>query len=458
MADLSKINLNGTIYNFKDTEARNAINNFEETDPTVPEWAKQATKPTYTASEVGAAETNHTHTKIEKSGTDNYGRVTTDNTSVTIGAYFGQGGTSTIKLQPSDIKLLASAKYSTSGNTSSITFSTYPYQGNKEIQHIELSDGATTINGIITPTTDDMAANKKYVDDAISSITIPTTVSSFTNDSGYQTSTQVQSAINTAIGNINSFEVEVVSSLPTSNIQDHTIYFVPQAVNSSVHDEYMYINNAWELIGTTTVDLSNYLQTTDIAAWAKAANKPSYTAAEVGALPDTTVIPTKTSDLINDSNFVRNFIITVTSQNGTTYSSDKTFTQIQEAYNSGYNLICYDTQNLIYLPLFLPLTTNEAFIFSSTNMVGFNGSRLVDEKIVITNEDKVEHYFTQFITSTDISNWNAKSNFSGSYNDLTNKPTIPTNVSSFTNDAGYLTLATLPVYDGSVTDSSTAEE
>lgn len=36
MADLSKIKLNGTTYNFKDTEARNAINNFEETDPTVP--------------------------------------------------------------------------------------------------------------------------------------------------------------------------------------------------------------------------------------------------------------------------------------------------------------------------------------------------------------------------------------------------------------------------------------
>lgn len=46
------------------------------------------------------------------------------------------------------------------------------------------------------------------------------------------------------------------------------------------------------------------------------------------------------------------------------------------------------------------------------------------------------------ITNEDISNWNNKSEFSGSYNDLTNKPAIPsvpTNVSSFTNDAGYLT-------------------
>ena len=30
-------------------------------------------------------------------------------------------------------------------------------------------------------------------------------------------------------------------------------------------------------------------------------------------------------------------------------------------------------------------------------------------------------------------------------------PTVPTNVSAFTNDAGYLTLSTLPIYDGTVT-------
>lgn len=43
------------------------------------------------------------------------------------------------------------------------------------------------------------------------------------------------------------------------------------------------------------------------------------------------------------------------------------------------------------------------------------------------------------ITSNDISNWNNKSNFSGDYNDLTNKPTmptVPTNLSSFIDDLG----------------------
>lgn len=71
-----------------------------------------------------------------------------------------------------------------------------------------------------------------------------------------------------------------------------------------------------------------------VPAWAKAANKPTYTASEVGALPSTTTIPTTLSALTEDS-------------------------------------------------------THR----------------------VVTDAEKTA--------------WNAKSNFSGSYNDLTNKPTIP---------------------------------
>lgn len=59
----------------------------------------------------------------------------------------------------------------------------------------------------------------------------------------------------------------------------------------------------------------------------------------------------------------------------------------------------------------------------------------------------------KFVTSAEKQTWNNKSDFSGDYNDLTNKPTIPTvptNVSAFNNDAGYLTLSTLPIYNGGV--------
>ena len=53
------------------------------------------------------------------------------------------------------------------------------------------------------------------------------------------------------------------------------------------------------------------------------------------------------------------------------------------------------------------------------------------------------------VTAQDKTNWNNKSNFSGSYNDLTDKPTIPTvptDVSAFNNDAGYITSAALSGY------------
>lgn len=51
--------------------------------------------------------------------------------------------------------------------------------------------------------------------------------------------------------------------------------------------------------------LTSYTETDPtVPAWAKASTKPSYTAAEVGALPDTTAIPSKTSDLTNDSGFI----------------------------------------------------------------------------------------------------------------------------------------------------------
>lgn len=51
------------------------------------------------------------------------------------------------------------------------------------------------------------------------------------------------------------------------------------------------------------------LKDSAVPMWAKAQNKPSYTASEVGALSDTTTIPTKTSDLTNDSDFMSGMTI-----------------------------------------------------------------------------------------------------------------------------------------------------
>ena len=81
---------------------------------------------------------------------------------------------------------------------------------------------------------------------------------------GATTSTEVASMIAEAIGGVQSFEVLVVEQLPEQDIQTHTIYFVPKTGDTSdSYDEYIYINDAWEKIGNTQVDLSNYALKTD---------------------------------------------------------------------------------------------------------------------------------------------------------------------------------------------------
>ena len=42
-------------------KADSALQSYTESDPTVPSWAKAASKPSYTASEVGAAPASHSH-------------------------------------------------------------------------------------------------------------------------------------------------------------------------------------------------------------------------------------------------------------------------------------------------------------------------------------------------------------------------------------------------------------
>ena len=201
-----------------------------------------------------------------------------------------------------------------------------------------------------------------------SDITIPTKTSDLINDSGFITNTvnnlinyylksetYTKTEVNSLISAIRSVSFEVVNELPTTG-ESNIIYLVPSesSQTQNVKDEYIWLNNAWEQIGSTAIDLSDYVTITML-------NQ---------ALADYT-----------------------TTANLTTLLAGK--------------------QNTI----------------DSSNKLS---SDLVDD----TNSTN------KFVTSSEKNTWNAKSDFSGDYNDLTNKPTIPvvpTNVSAFTNDAGYLT-------------------
>lgn len=72
---------------------------------------------------------------------------------------------------------------------------------------------------------------------------------------------QSKAYTNEAIAEFTSFKVQIVESLPLSDIDTHTIYFLRRKTPSGEADyfyEYMYINNLWELIGSTELDLSGY--------------------------------------------------------------------------------------------------------------------------------------------------------------------------------------------------------
>ena len=64
---------------------------------------------------------------------------------------------------------------------------------------------------------------------------------------------------------VTSFTIEIVDALPTEDIKTMTIYFIKNSHNNEFdyYDEYMYINNKWEIIGSTFVNLTPYLLKSD---------------------------------------------------------------------------------------------------------------------------------------------------------------------------------------------------
>lgn len=66
------------------------------------------------------------------------------------------------------------------------------------------------------------------------------------------------------LSEIDVLNIEIVQTLPTTDIDPKTIYLVPkQGSQNDSYDEYMYINNQWEHIGSTDIDLSDYYTKTE---------------------------------------------------------------------------------------------------------------------------------------------------------------------------------------------------
>ena len=173
-----------------------------------------------------------------------------------------------------------------------------------------------------------------------SSTTIPTKTSELINDSGYITGYTLPIASTSGLGGVkigNGLEIDSTGVVNVVGKQDvltagNNIEITSAGTISATNTTYAAsdfdikdlsdttgLRGAWSNKQDTIDDLDtirngatlgatalqSFIETDPtVPAWAKEPNKPTYTAEEVGALPSSTTIPTKTSELINDSGFV----------------------------------------------------------------------------------------------------------------------------------------------------------
>lgn len=121
--------------------------------------------------------------------------------------------------------------------------------------------------------------------------------------------------IDNRISLIPRFDVQVVSSLPTTNISETTVYLVSSGDDSdNLYTEYINVNGLWEILGTqkiASVENAVLYTAQSLTEEQKTQARTNISAAsseEVRQLEeekaDQTAIPTKTSQLTNDSGFL----------------------------------------------------------------------------------------------------------------------------------------------------------
>jgi len=95
---------------------------------------------------------------------------------------------------------------------------------------------------------------------------IPSKVSDLTNDSGFATTTYVDDEIAEAIGSVTGIDFQVVATLPATGTKG-VIYLISNSgTGTNTYDEYIWLTNRYEKIGTTDVDLSGYQLSAELVA------------------------------------------------------------------------------------------------------------------------------------------------------------------------------------------------
>lgn len=272
------------------------------------------------------------------------------------------------------------------------------------------------------------------------------------NFDGYWTSAQTQSAITQSVsGKADTSAVTSVSDSLTAHTANTTVHVTAQDKTnwnnkSDFSGDYDDLTNKPTIptVPTNVSDFTNdagYITSDDISGKTNQSDFTAHTAnttAHVTASEKSTwnsksdfsgnyndlsnkpTIPSKTSDLTNDSNFATTGDV----QTATNDMATKTWVGQQ-----GYLTQHQDISGKQDVSGMTAYTKTSAFTAHTAST-------------------------TVHVTANEKATWNAKSDFSGSYNDLSNKPTIPTSASQLTNDSGYITSSALDDYTTTATTSA----
>lgn len=219
---------------------------------------------------------------------------------------------------------------------------------------------------------------------------------------------------------------EVSNGLPDVELPDETtIYLVPAGnTTGNLYEEYIYVDDAWEKFGAASIDLSNYIQKTDIATQS--------TAGLVKVLDNGNVTFNENNQLVLT---LAGTAVVKTGQ------SDHPISVTHQHEAAFYGLAKAAGQDMKNSSNAVGTYTTEAASAIRTMIGAGTYSKPAGG---IPANDLAETYLTQHqdisgkANSADL----AAVAMSGNYTDLSNTPTIPTiptNISAFTNDAGYLT-------------------